>query len=75
MQYLLSKEELDKLQQADPRFDKLTMIMHHIADQIMTDKQRLDLFRQLQSDLAYASQDGTIDAVLDAWKHRRNQLL
>ena len=68
MQYILTQEEYNSLQRQDSKFDKLYMILNRIdVDLMMNDKSKLMVFRKLMNDLDYASQDGTIDAVLFAW--------
>lgn len=67
MQYILTQEEYNSLQRQDSKFDKLHMILHRIDVDLIDDTSKLMVFKKLISDLDYASQDGTIDAVLFAW--------
>lgn len=69
MRYLLTEEEYQQLQETDARFEKLYSILHSIDTETTRDETKLDLFRSLVDDLGRASQEGTIDKILENWKN------
>lgn len=71
MMYILTHKEYNALKRKDPKFDELVMILHNIDSEICNDKAKLTLFRTLANDLGYSSQNGTEEAVLNAWSSRK----
>lgn len=70
MQYILTQEEYKELERKDSRFEPLTIIMHNILELNCSDRIKFNLIAELNSALAYASQDGTTDVVLFNWSNK-----
>jgi len=71
MQYILTEQEYKNMKDKKSEFYLLISILRSINKESINDNIKLKLYKTLINDLDRASENDTIEAILNAWENRK----